>query len=72
MSTIQTIYRFTYTLNDKSCEEFYKTYAEAEYWQENIAKLASFADELESLKYSNVSKVRGVNVWHGVSEAVAA
>lgn len=72
MSTIQTIYRFTYTCNGKHFEEFYKTYDEAEYWQGNIAALASFADEFESLKYSNVSKVSGVNVWHGISETVAA
>ena len=70
MSTIQTVYRFTYTCNDKHCEEFYKTYAEAEYWRENIVRLASF--ELDSLKYANVSKLCGVNIWDGVREAVAA
>lgn len=72
MSTIQTVYRFTYTCNDKPFEEFYKTYAEAEYWRENIVSLASFADELDSLKYANVSKLCGVNIWDGVREAVAA
>lgn len=72
MSTLQTVYRFTYTCNDKHCEEFYKTYDEAEYWREHMLRLASFADELDSLKYANVSKLCGVNIWDGVREAVAA
>lgn len=72
MSTSQTVYRFTYTCNGKHCEEFYKTYDEAEYWQANIVKLAGFADEFDSLKYSNVSEVRAAIVWHNLRETVAA
>ena len=72
MTTSEIIYRFTYICNGKHCEEFYKTLDEAEYWRENIAKLAGFADEFDSLKYENVSKVRGASVWHNLRETASA
>jgi hypothetical protein len=66
MSTIQHVYRFSYTVNGNPREEFYTTHSEAEYFRDQVMKVASHNDQFKELIYTNVSPVRAVVVWNNV------
>jgi hypothetical protein len=72
MNTITQVYKFTYTVNNSSREEFYTTWDEAQYFRDQVIKVAGHNDQFKELIYTNISPVRAVVVWNNVRESVAA